>query len=309
MQQSPTTKEQRPVWFVGSAFAGHDDQTDRFLQDGVWENGYTDRYIDDVKSMVVGDRIAIKASYTQKHGLPFDNRGHPVSVMKIKAVGKVTKNMEDGRHLMVDWTVLVPPREWFFYTNRRALWKVQYGSGAQPLAAYALIQFVFDGEDQDLDWFRNLPFWHNRFGDGLDTDERFAWTRFYAEIADQLVQYRDDRLPLISALIDIGQKVSKPFPTKDEYSDGTEGPLQDICPFTTMACFNRSISESIREVYARGLKAFLGVHELEPEFDTVSDGIPTLMPLNSWFFAYEKNRAADDIETLWTLLERHKIRR
>lgn len=178
MQQSPTTKEQRPVWFVGSAFAGHDDQTDRFLQDGVWENGYVNRYIDDVKSMMVGDKIAIKASYTKKHGLPFDNRGHPVSVMKIKAVGTVTKNMEDGRHLIVDWTVLPLPREWFFYTNRRTLWRVQHGSGAQPLAASALIRFTFDGEDQDFDWFRNLPFWHDRFGDDLGTDERFAWTKY-----------------------------------------------------------------------------------------------------------------------------------
>ena len=39
MKQSPTTKEQRPVWFVGVAFGGSDDQTDRFWQDGVWENG------------------------------------------------------------------------------------------------------------------------------------------------------------------------------------------------------------------------------------------------------------------------------
>ena len=114
MQQSPTSKEQRPVWFVGAAFGGNDDQTDRFLQDGVWENGYTDRDIGDVKSIMVGDRIAIKASYTQKRGLPFDNRGHSVSVMRIKAIGEVTTNTDDGRRLMVDWTVLDPPREWFF---------------------------------------------------------------------------------------------------------------------------------------------------------------------------------------------------
>ena len=40
-----------------------------------------------------GERIAVKSSYTRKHGLPFDNRGQTVSVMAIKAVGTITENM------------------------------------------------------------------------------------------------------------------------------------------------------------------------------------------------------------------------
>ncbi len=44
-----------------------------------------------------GDRIAIKAAYTRKHNLPFDNRGEFVSVVGIKAVGTITKNLEDGQ--------------------------------------------------------------------------------------------------------------------------------------------------------------------------------------------------------------------
>ena len=59
-------EDQRPTWFVGAAFGGVDDQTSRFLRHGIWENGYTDRYIDDVKSIMSGDRIAIKAAYTRK---------------------------------------------------------------------------------------------------------------------------------------------------------------------------------------------------------------------------------------------------
>ena len=26
----------RPAWFVGAAFGGFDDQTERFIQDGIW---------------------------------------------------------------------------------------------------------------------------------------------------------------------------------------------------------------------------------------------------------------------------------
>ena len=44
----------------------------------------------------VGDKIAIKTSYTKKKGLPFDNKGATISVMKIKIVGTVTANHMDG---------------------------------------------------------------------------------------------------------------------------------------------------------------------------------------------------------------------
>ena len=104
----------RPAWFVGAAFGGNDDQSARFLYEGIWENGYTDRYLEQVKSIQPGDRIAIKSTYTRKNGLPFDSRGNDVSVMAIKAIGTVTENLNNGRHLKVDWTAFDSPREWYF---------------------------------------------------------------------------------------------------------------------------------------------------------------------------------------------------
>ncbi len=47
----------------------------RFLAEGIWENGYEDKHLDLVRSIARRERIAIKSSYTRKHGLPFDNRG------------------------------------------------------------------------------------------------------------------------------------------------------------------------------------------------------------------------------------------
>ncbi|MBE3719945.1 hypothetical protein HJ202_05540 [Vibrio parahaemolyticus] len=65
-----TRKAMSPVkvaWFVGASYDnGSDDQTERFLQEGIWENGYDDKYIDEVRSMKPGDRIAIKSAYTRK---------------------------------------------------------------------------------------------------------------------------------------------------------------------------------------------------------------------------------------------------
>lgn len=63
-----------------------------------------DKYHDVVRSMRVGDRIAIKASYTRNCDLPFDNRGEAVSVMAIKAVGTTTESLDDGQRVRVEWT-------------------------------------------------------------------------------------------------------------------------------------------------------------------------------------------------------------
>ena len=78
-------------------------------------------------TMRPGDRIAIKSSYTRKHDLPFDNRGNAVSVMAIKAIGTITDNRHDGKHVRVDWTKLDPPREWYFYTHRGTAWRIMPG--------------------------------------------------------------------------------------------------------------------------------------------------------------------------------------
>ena len=149
--------EQRPCWFVGASYGSTDDQTSRFLQQGIWENGYHDRYLDQVKSIQPGDRIAIKSTYVRKQNLPFDNRGRPVSTMAIKAVGTVTRNLGDGRFLQVDWIPVNPSREWYFYTNRRTVWEVWSGYGEIWWAADDLIRFTFDNKPQD--YARFLQHW------------------------------------------------------------------------------------------------------------------------------------------------------
>lgn len=52
-------------WMVGAYWHDEEqpDQTSRLIAEGIWENGYEDRYLDQVKAMKVGDRIAIKAAH------------------------------------------------------------------------------------------------------------------------------------------------------------------------------------------------------------------------------------------------------
>jgi 5-methylcytosine-specific restriction protein B len=140
----------RPAWFVGAAYGGTDDHAAAFVADGIWRNGYHDKYHDLVLSMCPGDRIAIKAAYTRKHGLPFDAQGEFVSVIAIKAVGTIKENTGDGQMVRVQWAESGTKREWYFFTNRATVWRVDPGDWRCD----GLIAFAFDGKPQDIERYR-----------------------------------------------------------------------------------------------------------------------------------------------------------
>ena len=293
MTTKPEGAGSRACWFVGATY-GSDDQTSRFFNDGIWQNGYQDKYLDQVKSIQTGDRIAIKSSYTRKHDLPFDNRGQSVSVMAIKAIGIVKKNHGDGRTLDVEWTPFNPPREWYFYTNRITVWRVLPGDWTTD----ALISFSFEDKSQDIDRFKNAPYWRERFGDTSINKRRFLWTCFYEAIADKLLLYREKRDELIKGIHSIASKVEGLSNLKDQFQDGSAGPLKDICPFTAMGIFNRGITDINRKNIATELATFLGVGEVIPDS---FEGIPILNNQKSWFFGFNNKRKPDDIDALWEI--------
>ncbi len=279
-------------WFVGASYGGTDDQMPRFLSEGIWENGYDDKLLDMVRSMRPGERIAIKSSYTRKHGLPFDSRGPTVSVMGIKAVGTITENLNDGKRVKVDWAKVEPVREWYFYTHRATIWRVLPGEWMND----ALIAFAFEGKTQDVDRFRNQPFWRERYGMTPPEKQRFQWTAFYEAVAEKLLAYADNRAPLVAAIHEIGKHVPRFQILQDKFPDGSTGPLKDICPFTAMGTFNRSMTDANRKLIAGELAKFLGVTiPVPPSFE----GIPVLNNQRSWFFAYARKRGEGDIDALW----------
>jgi 5-methylcytosine-specific restriction protein B len=293
MNSKPEGAGSRACWFVGASW-GTDDQTQRFLSAGIWENGYQDKYLDAVRSIKPGDRIAIKSSYTRKYDLPFDNRGQTVSVLAIKAIGTVTENLGDGRRLKVNWTPLDSPREWYFFTHRGTVWRVLPGDWTTN----ALIAFTFEDKAQDLSRFRNAPYWRERFGDGAVDKRRFRWTHFYEAVADNLLKFKNDRTDLIAGIHDIAGRVDGLSHLQDQFADGTSGPLKDICPFTTMGIFNRGITDANRKTIAQELAKLLGVEEPVPES---FEGIPVLNNQMSWYFGFEKKRQPNDIDTLWEI--------
>lgn len=148
-------------WFVGAMWGdGKGDQTPRFLEDGIWQNGYEVKFAKQVRAMKVGDRIAIKAAFARKHGTPFDNKGQTVSAMKIKAIGTVTRNHDDGRTVDVAWEPLPEPREWYFYTYRATITRARV---EDEVLARRLVAFTFGGAQQDYAFFMAQPYWRDRF--------------------------------------------------------------------------------------------------------------------------------------------------
>ncbi|RDB55452.1 restriction endonuclease [Paraeggerthella hongkongensis] len=173
------------AWFLGAAYGqGSIDQTPRFLEDGIWENGYDDKYLEQVKSIKPGDRVAIKAAYTRSKDLPFENNGNTASVMMIKARGRVVSNEGDGRTIYVDWDAGFEPKEWFFYTYRGTVWRVTTDSPSGS----RLIDFTFSDLAQDYNWFTSDPYWSDRFGAPANADtvdevpEPYGKDRFLEEV-------------------------------------------------------------------------------------------------------------------------------
>jgi 5-methylcytosine-specific restriction enzyme B len=150
-QTSTSGQSDINYWMVGAWWQDRDpqDQTERFIEKGIWENGYTDHYLDEVRAMRPGDRIAIKAAGTQRRNLPFDNRGRTASRIIVRATGTVLKNLGDGRRVEVEWDKRGTDRAWYFYTNRGTVWRL---NPTEP-AAQQLIRFAFDGEKQDYAYF------------------------------------------------------------------------------------------------------------------------------------------------------------
>lgn len=138
-----------PFWFLGAAFGRTEDQLDRFFEHGFWEISEPgERHREQVLSMLPGQRIAIKSTFTKKQGLPFDNRGRTVSVMAIKATGTITANSGDGERVMVDWDAPFEPREWYHYTYQPTIWEVY----PEKELARHMIAFAFAGQPQDIEW-------------------------------------------------------------------------------------------------------------------------------------------------------------
>lgn len=128
-------------------------------------------------------------------------------------------------------------------------------------------------------------------------DKRFQWTSFYMELASALLKYKTNRSELIGILKTIFSDAEMNFPFKEKGKEVYE----DICPFTVFGSFNKGITNANRIAL---LEQFAKQFSIKAAVPTEFDGIPVVMNLSAWFFAYKENRGEHDIDNLWELLEK-----
>lgn len=139
-------------WLVGASW-DRVNKTDEFIENEIWQNGYDDKYLDEVKHVKVGDKIVIKTTYTMKNNLPFEYNNKTASVMDIVAIGTVTKNLKDGKNLEVNWNnKLDEPKKWFFGSWRDTIQEIKREKSWKEAD---LLDFIFEGKEQDYNKFLN----------------------------------------------------------------------------------------------------------------------------------------------------------
>ncbi len=143
------------------------------------------------------------------------------------------------------------------------------------------------GEDADSDG-------GNGGGRSVPLAPNFGWTCFYEAMADKILACRNQ--PKRGELLAKSCEIDRNLAGKK---------LDDICPFSVMARFNRGrpapARHGTRVNFAKGLASdsFFGISEPAPETCEYF-GIPVISRGNPLFFDPEK-RKPDDIDTMWEL--------
>lgn len=127
-------------------------------------------------------------------------------------------------------------------------------------------------------------------------DNVFTWIPFYEEFATKLLAYKNNRKELLQIIKSCFDELPLEYPFKEHGKENYE----DVDPFTIFGSFNKGIKEENRiAIIKKYKKAFSVEADIPKDFI----GIPVLMNMSAWFFAYKANRNEDDIDNLWKLFE------
>ncbi|NIZ19065.1 DUF4357 domain-containing protein [Entomospira culicis] len=143
------------------------------IEQGNWQYGSNvEQQLQKLRNIQPDDLVVLH--WTKNSTLTHNDQTFPnVSTIYIKALGSVTQSANAQNNIEVDWfKIYDTPREWYFYSLPGALiWKIDYNHHKEKAYHPKLIDFIFHDTPQDIDWFRNQPFWQSRYGDSLETEE------------------------------------------------------------------------------------------------------------------------------------------
>jgi len=123
----------------------------------------------------------------------------------------------------------------------------------------------------------------------------FEWVKFYTELANKILAFRNNRGELLSKVYPIFDRVGM----KNYFKEDGEN-LTDLSPFTVMGIFNRGIKPSNRIAI---LREFARVFNISAPVPESFEGIPVLNNVNAWFFGGKNYDRNTHIDKLWELFE------
>lgn len=128
---------------------------------------------------------------------------------------------------------------------------------------------------------------------------KFTWVPFYIELADKILNFKNDRVSLVAKVKEAHITANKELPKIENDNNN----IPDIDPFTVFALFNRGKqSVEARRALCTGYKSAFGV---EAEVPKDFDGIPMYNYNQYCFYRYvnDPKRDSDCFDTLWNLYE------
>lgn len=128
----------------------------------------------------------------------------------------------------------------------------------------------------------------------MNGTREFDWIDFYKELAEKLLDYKDNRDELVSIVRQIFEKVGRNMPTLER-----DNKLVDIDPFTFFGLFNKSsMTNDYRISVIKAVKEIFGIKASVP---TSFSSIPVLNNNNATFYYFIDQRDEHDIDDLWGL--------
>ena len=126
----------------------------------------------------------------------------------------------------------------------------------------------------------------------------YTWIPFYKELSQKLLQFRNDRKPLVDFIYsELSTVGSKSLVDYIHMEDGSK--VKDIDPFSVFAIFNRSLKRENRLGF---LQKFKDRFSLNSDIPTDFDGIPTVNSQRAFFFNWAE-RNTESIQQFWDLFE------
>lgn len=134
--------------------------------------------------------------------------------------------------------------------------------------------------------------------EGVEVMEKktsFIWIPFYTEMAEKLLEYKDNRKELVKIVYGMDEEDVSFF------KDDRKNNFKDLHPFALFGIFNRQILPYKKIRICTYLKDKL---QIKSDIPSDFDGLPTVDNRNSWWgMPWSKNDASKDIKSNWKLFE------